>query len=303
MTKSAGSHTFKRHWQLYLFVLPAVIYFVLFKYVPLFGIQIAFKNFSPFLGIWKSPFNDFANFKDFFSHYQFRGILYNTVSLSLYEVIAHFPFPILLALLVNQLRNTPFRRSVHTSFIMPYFISIVVLVGIVNIFLSPSTGAINMVLKLFTGETVFFMAETHWFQTIYVFSGIWKRAGWGSLIYLGALSAIDPNLYDSARVDGAGKFRQIIHIDLPSILPTIIIMLILSIGNIMSIGFEKSYLMQNNLNLDRSEIIATFVYKTGLVQNRFGFSTAVDLFNGVINLILVVVFNRIARRVSETSLW
>lgn len=303
MNTSAGSKTIRRHWQLYILVLPAVLYFLIFKYVPLIGIQIAFKDYSPFLGIWQSPFNDLENFKDFFNHYQFRSILFNTVSLSLYEVFVHFPFPILLALLMNQLRNTAWRRSLLTAFIFPYFISVVVLVGLINIFLAPSTGAVNAFIQLFTGNTIFFMGESEWFQTIYVFSGIWKRAGWGSLIYLGALSAIDPNLYDAANVDGAGRLKKIIHIDLPSIMPTIIVMLILSIGNIMSIGFEKSYLMQNTLNIDRSEIIATFVYKAGLVQNRFGFATAVDLFNGVINLILVVTFNKIARSLSENSLW
>lgn len=292
-----------RHWQLYALVLPAVVYFLIFKYVPLFGIQIAFKNFSPFLGIWESPFNNFANFRDFFSHYQFRSILFNTVSLSLYEVVAHFPFPIILALLMNQLRNSRGRRFVLTVFVFPHFLSVVVLVGLIQVFLAPETGSVNLVLRALTGRSIYFMSESSWFQTIYVFSGIWKRAGWGSLIYLGALSTIDPNLYDAADVDGAGRLRKIRHIDIPSIMPTIVILLILSFGNVMSVGFEKSYLMQNNLNLDRSEIIATFVYKTGLIQNRFGFSTAVDLFNGVINLVLVVSFNRIARSVSENSLW
>ena len=303
MSTMARSRGFKQHWQLYLLVLPAALYFAIFKYVPLFGIQIAFKDYSPFVGIWRSPLNNLANFRDFFSHYQFATILYNTVSLSLYEVIVHFPFPVVLALLMHQLRNSVWRRGLLTAFIFPYFISVVVLVGLINLFLSPNFGAVNAAIRAVTGRTIFFMGESDWFQTVYVFSGIWKRAGWGSLIYLGALSAIDPSLYDAADVDGAGRLRKITHIDIPSIMPTIIVMLILSIGNIMSVGFEKTYLMQNTLNLDRSEIIATFVYKMGLIQNRFGFATAVDLFNGVINLVLVLTFNRVARTVSENSLW
>ena len=290
-------------WQLYVFILPAVIYFIIFCYGPMYGVQLAFKDYNPVAGIMGSEWIGFDNFVRFFKSYQFKQLLENTLILSLYQLIAGFPIPIILAILLNQLRGSKFKKLVQTVTYAPHFISIVVLVGMLNIFLSPRGGVVNQIIQLFGQEPILFLGKEEYFRHIYVLSGVWQNMGWNAIIYLAALSGVNPELHEAALADGASKIRRIWHIDLPTIRPTVIIMLILNFGQLMGIGFEKAFLMQNSLNMGKSEIIATYVYKIGLVDAQYGFATAVGLFNSVINFVLLITVNYISKKVSETSLW
>lgn len=290
-------------YQLYLLLLPTMVYFVMFHYIPIYGAQIAFKNFIAIKGIAGSDWVGFDHFTRFFQSYQFWTVLKNTLGISVYELLVAFPAPILLALLLNSLTSERFKRFVQTVTYAPHFISVVVIVGMLGIFLSPNNGIINEVIKAFGGDPVFFMGSAGWFKTIFVFSGIWQNIGWSTIIYLAALTSVNPSLHEAAVVDGATKVQRITYIDFPSILPTIIILLILNVGNFMAIGFEKVYLMQNSLNVDSSEIIQTYVYKVGLLNAEYGYSTAVGLFNSVINFVLLITVNWTAKRLKQNSLW
>jgi len=309
-TENYELHAHRRRWtsirdnlDLYVFVLPVVIYFVVFHYGPMYGVQIAFKDFQAVRGITGSPWVGLKHFERFFQTYLFWTVLRNTVVLALYQLIAGFPVPIILALLMNQLRNQKLKRTVQTVTYAPHFISLVVLVGMMGVLLAPRAGIVNQAIRSFGGETVFFMARSQYFRHLYVWSGVWQTAGWNSIVYLAALSAISPDLHEAAIVDGATKFQRILKIDLPSIMPTAIILLILNTGRVMRLGFEKAFLMQTALNLDVSEIIQTYVYKVGLLNAQFSLSAAVGLFNSVINLLLLLAVNRIARKVGQISLW
>ena len=293
----------KRNYELYLFILPTIIYIFIFNYLPMYGVIIAFKDFIPSKGIWGSQWVGFKHFTRFFESYYFWELIRNTIGLSVYRLIVSFSFPIVFALMLNQVQKFKYKKFVQTVTYAPHFISTVVLVGMINVFISPRGGLINIIINLLGGETILFAAEPKWFKTLYVFSGIWQELGWNSIIYLAALAGISPALYDAAQIDGANKIKRVWYIDIPGILPTIIVLLILSIGKIMNVGFQKAYLMQNPLNLESSEIISTFVYKVGLLDAQFSFSTAVNLFNTVINFILIISVNAIAKRVSEISLW
>jgi len=293
----------KANYMLYLFVLPVVVYYFIFHYIPMYGVQIAFKNFVAIKGIMGSPWIGFNHFERFFKSYHFWTLIKNTLGISAYQLIAGFPVPIILALMMNYIRRTSIKRFIQTVTYAPHFISVVVLVGMILIFLSPRNGIVNTFIKAFGFESVFFMGEPAWFKSVYVWSGIWQNAGWGSIIYIATLAGVNPELYEAAIVDGASKLQRILYIDIPSILPTAIILLILNLGRIMSVGFEKVFLMQNDLNLSSSEIIATYVYKTGLLGAQFSFSSAVGLFNNVINFILLLSVNALARKYSSTSLW
>ncbi|MEK3883264.1 ABC transporter permease subunit [Paenibacillus sp. PL2-23] len=292
----------KRNWHLYLFILPTLAYFIIFNYLPMYGLQIAFKNFYPSQGIFGSEWIGFEHFDRFFNSPSFWTIIQNTISISLYE-LALFPLPILFALAINELRNGMFKKSVQIITYAPHFISVVVVAGIIVSLVHPTTGIINKGIVLLGGEPISFMTEPAWFKSIYVWSGTWQQLGWNSIIYIAALSAINPELHEAATIDGATRVQRIWNINLPGIMPTVIILLILSIGSFMSIGFEKVYLLQNQLNMDSSEVIQTYVYRSGLLQAQYSFSAAVGLFNSVINLLLLVSINSIARRVSQTSLW
>lgn len=291
-------------WQLYVFLLPALVILILFSYVPLYGIQLAFKEYNSIQGIWGSPFVDgiFSNFQRFFSSYQFSQLLENTLMLSLYSLIVGFPIPIILALALNQVKNTKYKKFVQTVTYAPHFISTVVLVGMLNIFLANS-GIINQFLSIFGVEPILFMGKESMFRDIYVWSGVWQGMGWSAIIYLAALSGVSPELHEAAIVDGATKMQRIRNIDIPAILPTVTILLILNCGSIMGIGFEKAYLMQNALNQGHSEIIATYVYKVGLIDAEYGFSTAVGLFNSLINCILLLSVNKISQKIGQESIW
>lgn len=293
-----------RNKVLYLFILPAVLYFVIFHYLPMYGVQLAFKNYVPKLGITESPWLDpwYQNFTTFFSSVNFWTYMKNTLRLSLYSLLIGFPGPIILALLVNEVKNTRFQKFIQNITYLPYFISTVVLVGMINLIFA-YVGPINQVIMNFGGESVLFLTKAELFPHLYVWSGLWTSMGYSAVIYISALSGVSPDLHEAAILDGASRLQRIRYVNIPAILPTITIMFLLSLGGIMSVGYEKAYLMQNALNLEYSEILSTYVYKVGLQGGRFGFSTAVGLFNNIINLILLVSANFISRKVGETSLW
>ena len=292
----------KKTWQLWVFVLPALIGLIVFSYVPMYGIVLAWKDYSPIQGIMGSRNVGFAHFERFFRSPYFVDIIRNTIVISLYGMVVGFPIPILLALGLNQIRNLKFKKFIQTVTYAPYFISTVVLVGIINIVFAEK-GFINQFISMFGNEPVLFMGNIKYWRHIYVWTGVWQSMGWNAIIYIAALAGVSPELHEAAIIDGATKFQRIKYIDLPSISPTIVITLILSAGSIMSVGFEKAFLMQNPLNAEVSEIIATYIYKVGLVSGQYGFSTAVRLFNSVINCILLLSVNKIAKKMGHSSIW
>lgn len=292
----------KRNWGLYLLLLPAVVLLLLFTYKPMYGILIAFKDYNPSMGITGSPWAGFKYFEKFFNSYQFEVTLKNTITISLYS-FATFPIPIVFALLVNQLRQNMYRRFFQTVTYMPHFISVVVLVGLMMILLSPSNGLIGNIYRLFGAEAPNLMGSASLFSSLYVWSDVWQQTGWNSIIYLAALSAVNPSLYEAAKVDGASRWQMVKMIDIPMLIPTAVTLLILRIGGLLGVGFEKVFLMQNNLNISGSEVISTYVYKIGLLSAQYSFSSAINLFNTVINLILLVTFNQISKKYSENSIW
>lgn len=293
----------KRHWQLYLVLIVPLLIVAVFSYGPMYGLQIAFKDFYASKGIWGSPWVGLKHFKSFMSSYQFSRLLINTLGLSIYSLIASFPIPIILAIMLNECKGSKFKKTVQMITYAPHFISTVIMVSILLMFLAPRAGLINNIIALFGGERIDFIAKPEYFKTLYVWSGIWQNMGYGSIIYLAALSGIDTSLHEAAVMDGATKIKRIWFIDLPCILPTIIILLILDCGKLMNLGYEKVLLMQNSLNMSSSDIISTFVYRMGLENAQYSFSAAVGLFNSVINMILLVSVNWLSRRFSETSLW
>lgn len=301
------SRDLTRDWQLYVFLLVPLVYIAIFAYAPMFGVQIAFRKYSARLGIWNSPWVGLMQFEKFFTSYQFKRVVVNTLLLSAYSILATFPLPIVFALISNSLNSTRFKKITQTIVNMPHFISIVVLVGMIFQFFNARTGLYGTIVEHFTGAypTDPFGSANN-FRHFYIWSGAWQSFGWGSIIYLAALSAVSPSLHEAAEIDGASRFQRVIHIDLPTIVPTMTIMLILRMGNVMTIGFEKVFLMQNSLNLSASEVISTYVYKVGLDAKGvtdFSFSTAIGLFNSVINMVLIVGVNYLSGRISKTSLW
>ncbi|MFD2627761.1 ABC transporter permease [Oceanobacillus kapialis] len=290
------------NWQLYLFLLPALTYFLIFHYLPMYGVQIAFKNFFATEGITGSPWAGFVHFERFFNSYYFWRLLKNTVLISLYQLVL-FPLPIIFALMLNEVRNGLFKKWSQTLSYAPHFISVVVVVGMIVAFLDPLTGLINHAIVALGGESIPFLTSPDWFRHIYVWSGEWQSLGWGTIIYLAALAGVNPELHEAAKVDGATRMQRIMRINIPAIMPTIVILFILNIGKFMSTGFEKVLLMQNSLNSETSDIIQTFVYEVGLLEGQYSFSAAVGLFDSVINIILLIFVNYLARKTSENSLW
>lgn len=294
-------------WQLYLFLLIPIAQIIIFKYWPMAGIQIAFKNYDYRLGIWDSPWAGIKYFQQFFQSYMSKRVIINTLRLSIYNLIAGFPIPIVFALLLNVVSNKRYKKLVQSVTYMPHFISTVVLVGILTQMLNVHTGLYGHAYQLFhNGEKakdILGIAKA--FPDLYVWSGIWQSFGFNSIIYVASLSSVDASLHEAAEIDGANRFQRVLHVDLPAILPTISIMLILAFGNIMSVGYEKAYLMQNTLNTSYSEIISTYVYKVG-IQNgggNFSFGTAIGLFNSVVNFILLFAVNFITNKMGGASLW
>ncbi|WP_425466146.1 ABC transporter permease [Paenibacillus methanolicus] len=300
---AAALRSLRKHWQLYLIVVPPILFFLVFKYYPMLNAVLAFKDYNVTKGIWGSPWVGFRHFRLFFENPIFWTLIKNTVVLSGYLLLAGFPIPILLALMLNEVRAGRFKRFVQLVTFAPYFISTVVMVSIIMLFLAPRLGFANVALNYFGLESINFLGEPGMFRSIYVWSDIWQTAGYTAVIYLAALAGIDPTLYEAAKVDGASRWQKIFHVDLPGLLPTIVIVLILNVGNVMAIGFEKVYLLQNPLNLVNSEIISTYVYSIGLLNANYSFATAVGLFNSVINLILLVAVNSLAKKLANNSLW
>ncbi|MBY0161942.1 ABC transporter permease subunit [Paenibacillus lautus] len=299
----AAYRSFRRHWQLYLLVIPPVLYFIIFKYLPMANAVLAFKNYNVMKGIWGSPWVGTQYFEMFFRNPAFVTLIKNTLYISFYQLIVGFPIPILLALALNEVKSARFKKTVQMVTYAPYFISTVVMVSIIMLFLSPRLGIVNTIAGALGFEAINYLGEPGMFRTIYVLSDVWQTMGYSAVIYLAALAGVDPSLYEAAKVDGANRFQKILNVDLPGILPAAVIILILSVGNIMALGFEKMYLLQNPLNLSSSEIISTYVYKIGLLNANYSFATAVGLFNSLINLVLLLVVNAIAKRASNTSLW
>ena len=292
-----------RNWGLYLLLLPAVILMICFTYIPMFGIVIAFKDFTPAAGIFGSPWAGWKYFQEYFNSYQFWPTIKNTLIISLYTILVTFPLPIVVALMCNQITSAKYKKFFQVSTYLPHFISTVVMCGMIILFLSPSVGVINNIVQFFGGDPVNFMAKKEYWRHIYVWTGIWQGMGWSSVIYFAALSGISPELHEAAKCDGATKLQLIRHIDLPSIMPTATVLLIMNCGSILSIGFEKAYLLQNDLNLNVSEIISTYVYKVGLINNDMSYSTAIGLFNTLVNLVMLLIVNKAADKLSGNSLW
>lgn len=293
----------RRHWQLHLLVVLPVLYFVVFKYVPMANAVIAFKDFNVIEGPWGSPWVGWQHFSRMFGNPVFPTLVKNTVLLSAYFLLAGFPVPILLALGINEVGSAWFRRTVQMVTYAPYFISTVVIVSMMMLLFAPRIGLAHGLLAPFGVPDLDVMGNAAAFRHVYVWSDVWQTAGYSAVIYLAALAGIDPALHDAARVDGATRLQRIRHVDLPGILPTAGVVLILGVGNIMAVGFEKAYLLQNPLNLEASEIISTYVYKTGLLHADFGLATAVGLFNAVVNLGLLVTVNAVVKRMGGGSLW
>ena len=292
-----------RMWQVYLLILPVLVYILIFNYAPMYGIVMAFQNFKPARGILDSQWVGLKHFQRFFAQPRAMSIIWNTLYISVSSLLFGFPFPVILALLMNSLVSNRFKKAVQTITYMPHFISTVVMVGMLMVMLNPTYGVVNTFIKHFGGSPIFFFGSEEWFVPLHVISGIWQNMGWSSIVYLASLSAVDPSLHEAAIVDGASRIQRLRHIDFPSILPTVIIYLILNCGKLMSVGFEKVYLMQTSLNSRVSEVISTYVYQRGLIGGEFSFSSAVGLMNSVVNLIMLVSVNAISRKVSETSLW
>ena len=291
-----------RHWELYLLILPPLIWVILFRYAPMYGLQIAFKNFKIAKGFWDSPWVGLKHFKSFFGSFYFGRLMYNTIAISLYSLIAGFFPPIILAVALNECRLRRFTKVVQTISYMPHFLSTVVVTSIVIQLLS-YRGFFNSVITALGGTPQSWMGVPGLFKSIYVWSGVWQSVGYNSIIYLAALTGISPDLQEAATVDGANIWQRVWHVDIPGIIPTATIMLIMSSGSILNVGYEKVYLLQNDLNMSASDVISTYVYRRGLVDMDYSFSTAVNLFQSVISLAMVTGVNAISRRVSETSLW
>jgi putative aldouronate transport system permease protein len=308
-TPAAGRRSYRRRrlrnvvraWQLYVLLAPTLLYFVVFKFWPMYGVQIAFRNFNPVDGFLGSPWAGTAHFERFFSSFQFQELVENTALLAVTNLVVAFPVPIILALLVNQLTSMRFKQFTQTVLYAPTFISTVIVVGMAFVLLSPRSGLVNHLLVLTGSDPIFFMAEPEWFRPVYVGTTVWQESGFNMVVYLAALAGIDPNLHEAAKIDGASALQRIRHIDLPGIMPVISILFILAVGNLLNVGFEKALLLQTPLNVPESQIIQTYVYQTGLQEAQFSYSAAIGLFNSVLNLALLVTFNWVARRFKQNA--
>lgn len=309
-TRKAESYDFKKefrdnmrkNWSLYLMVLPVLAFYLIFCYKPMYGAIIAFKQYTPGLGIWKSPWVGLANFRYFFSNPDFIRILSNTLRISLSLIIFGFPAPIILTLLFNEIGNKQFKRVAQSVSYIPHFISLVVICGLIKTFVADGS-IIQQIVHAVDGKDGSLLNRAEMFLPIYVISNIWQNIGWDSIIYLAAISSIDPQLYEAAQVDGAGRWKRVLHVTIPGLAPTIIIMLILQLGNILSVGYEKIILLYNPLIYDTSDVILSYVYRMGFESMDWSYSTAVGLFNSVVNFVIIILANTISRKVSDTSLW
>lgn len=293
----------RSRYDLYLLLLLPAAFYIIFQYGPMYGVQIAFKDFNPVKGINGSPWIGFDQFHRFFESYYLTRLLWNTFSISLFSLIFAFPVPIILALIIHEIRNKKFQKALQNISYVPHFISMVVVVGMLQLFLDQQNGSINHILTSLGGSSIPFMQEAAWFKTIFIGSNIWQNMGWQSIIYIASLAGIDPQLYEAAKIDGASRFKRLLHVSIPGIMPVIIILLIMDIGHFMNVGFEKILLMQNDLNRDSSDVIATFIYREGIQKGDYSYTAAIGLFNNLINFALLLLINRFARKKAETSLW
>ncbi len=304
--RAGRTHTWehiRRNWGLYLLMLPAIVIFVCFTYLPMYGVIIAFKDFKPASGIWGSQWAGLKYFTRYFNSYMFSNTILNTLIISLYTLVVTFPLPILLALMCNQMYAKRFKKFFQVSTYLPHFISTVVMCGMIIMFLSPSSGVIPKILSVMGFSIGDLMGNANAFSGIYVWTEVWQHVGWDSIMYIAALSAIDPQLYEAAAVDGANKWQKIRAIDIPMLVPTMVTLFILRCGSLLGVGFEKVYLLQNDLNIARSEIISTYLYKMGLKSNQYSYSAAIGLFNNAVNFVILILVNQISRKISDTSLF
>ena len=295
-------HVLRNRWQMYLLVLPAIVYLIIFNYMPMYGLQIAFRNFRTSKGITGSEWVGLKFFEKFVTLPICWELIRNTLSITLYSLCT-YPLPIIFALMLNEVRSTKFKKTLQMVSYAPHFISTVVLCSMLTLFLSESRGVLNTIIRMLGGTPKEFLSVSGYFPTIVVWSGVWQELGWNSIIYIAALAGVMPELIEAAKIDGASRLRIIWHINVPTILPTIVILLIMRCGSLLSLGFEKIYLLQNPLNMDSSRIIATYTYELGLLGGQFSFSAAIGLFNTICNVILLFIVNFIAQRLTETSLW
>lgn len=294
---------FKNNWQLYVLILPAIIYFIVFNYMPLYGIQIAFKDFKAVFGISGSKWVGFKHFENFFHAYYFKRLLANTLLLNVYNLLWSFPVPIILAILLNQIKGPKIKRFIQTSIYVPYFISTVVLAGMLYIFLSPTSGISNILRQALGMKAVDVMSDAKAFRTIYIVSGIWQSAGWGTILYIASLSGVDPSLYEAAEIDGASIWQKIRYIDVPSIVPVIVMVFILDCGKLLSSNTDKALVMQTAGNIPTSDIIGVYVYNVGLGSGQFSYTTAIGLFINIINFIIIITANQISKKISDVGLF
>lgn len=292
----------KRHWAIYLMAMPVIVYYLIFHYGPMYGLQIAFKEFSPAKGIWGSPWIGFKHFDSFFNGIYFWRLIKNTMLINIYDLLFAFPAAIILALLLNEIRSSIFKRVVQSISYLPHFVSIVIVAGMMMDFLS-RTGLINQLIGTFGIAPIDFLKESGWFRFLFVSSGIWQGIGWSSIVYLAAIATIDPTLYEAGRMDGANRWKQTLHITIPGIMPTIVILFILQMGNMLSVGSEKVLLLYNPLTYETADVISTYVYRKGVLEASYSFTAAVGLFNSVISFILIVAANSFVKRISENKLW
>jgi putative aldouronate transport system permease protein len=293
----------RKHWPLYVITLPGILYYLIFKYIPLIGSVIAFQNYNIFKGITGSEWVGLYHFKRMFEYSEFLVILKNTVLIGIYDLCIAFPLPIVLALLLNELRSMIYKRIVQTVVYLPHFLSWIIVGGVVVGVLSPSTGIVNHILGLFGVEPIYFLGENSYIRTILIGSGVWKESGWGTIIYLAAIAGINPDLYEAAEIDGASRWRQVMSITIPCILPTIVILFLLQIGHFLDFGFERVYVFLNPLNSENGEIIDTYVYRAGLVDRQYSYTTAIGMFKSVVGLLMIVISNAFSKRVSGEGLY
>jgi len=292
-----------KDWQLYTLLILPIIYYVIFKYGPMLGNIIAFRSYVPGGSVFGEEWVGLKYFQLFISDPTFWNVFKNTLIISVLQLVIGFPFPIIFALLLNEIRVKKFKKFVQTVSYLPYFLSTVVVAGMIQELLSPSSGVVNMVIKHFTGHTIAFLSLPQWFRTIYVGSGVWQGLGWGAILYLAALTNINMELYESAKIDGANRWQQTLHVTIPGIMPTIVILLILNIGSLLAVGYEKIMLLYNPLTYSTADVLSTYLYRMGLESNNFSYATAIGLFESIIGLILVSAANWFSRKFSETSLW
>jgi len=290
-------------YDLYLMLLLPISWYFIFQYLPMYGLQIAFKEYVPVQGFLGSEWVGLEHFQRFFASHYFGRLIWNTLAISVLSVLIAFPVPVFLALLINEIHSNKFKKILQNVTYVPHFISVVVIVGMLHLFLGANGGLVNNVLQLFGIDSIAFMEKASWFKPIFIGSNIWQHMGFQSIIYIAALAGVDPQLYEAAKIDGASRLQRIRHVSIPGILPTVIILLILDIGQFMNIGFEKILLMQNSLNMESSDVIATFIYRNGILNGDYSYSAAIGLFNSIINFILLLMINRFARKKAETSLW